>query len=141
MIYQNSNMEILHVCAESATSMNSIASSCGKLREVKLYCPKISTMANAFSGDKLPASAVLDILAALPPWADGGSHKLTLGIHVDHQNDDEVRAAMDDAAARGWTIEPQWNGQSTAATYSLRPAPPMPVYAKVDVYPGEQGNE
>lgn len=102
---------------------------------------------NAFSGSKLKKEIIINILNSLSDAEylktlhSGAEMKLNIGVDVNYQGDEAVRAAMEAAAAQGWTITPQWNGTSTAATYSLRPAPPLPVYAKVDTYPGEDGND
>ena len=103
--------------------------------------PKLSTADKMFDNCRLSAGYLLKLLPTLPPWTDGAEHLLTLGMHIDHQADEDLRTAIDSAAARGWTISKQWNGTSTAATFALRPAPPMPIYAKVEAHTDEEGNE
>jgi hypothetical protein len=72
---------------------------------------------------------------------------LTIGIHTDHQSDEDVIAALETARAavedggKGWVVAVAWTGTATASTFALRPTPKPPVYAKVDTYTDEEGNE
>lgn len=100
------------------------------LKHVKLTTTQLSTADGAFTNAQLTRESTLHILNILPFYYSG-THKLTIGMHADLENDEEVRTALDEAFERGWTIIPQWNGTPTASTFSLRPAPPRPVYAKV----------
>lgn len=74
--------------------------------------------------------SVLRILGSIPSYASG-THTLTIGIHIDHQQDEEVLAAIANAESKGWTLKVQWNGTPTAqasVTYGLRRPT---IYAKV----------
>lgn len=102
--------------------------------------PVLTQASNMFAGCELPADYVVNLMGTLPTYTSG-THELGLGIHVDHQADDEVLAAIDAATAKGWTLPVQWTGTATATTFALRPAPPMPVYAKVDTCTDDEGNE
>ena len=84
-----------------------------------------------FAYAKLNKASVLLILDSIPTWTDGETHTLTLGIHVDHQTDEEVIAAIAEAEAKGWTMTVQWNGTPTSgiATLDLEE-----LYAKVTEY-------
>ena len=72
---------------------------------------------------------------------------LHLGIHVDLKTDEEVQAAIAMGSApieeggKNWNVIVQWNGTATATTFALRPAPPLPVYAKIETYTREDGTE
>ena len=76
----------------------------------------------------LNKASVLRICNTVPTWTTG-THELWLGIHVDHQTDEEVLAAIANAEDKGWTLTVQWNGTpstQTATTYGLRKPP---IYA------------
>lgn len=99
------------------------------LMNVEMVFPKLQSGDAMFYYAMLNKESVLRILGSIPSYTSG-THKLTIGIHVDHEFDEEVEAAIADAEAKGWTIEKQWNGTATAqvATYRLRR---KPIYAKV----------
>ena len=76
--------------------------------------------------------SVLRIDETLPVKHANAQAGFTIGIHVDHQNDDEVLAAIANFEAKGWLLTVQWNGTPTAQasmTYGLRKPP---IYAKID---------
>lgn len=78
----------------------------------------------------LDKASVLRICNTVPTWTTG-THELWLGIHIDHQTDEEVLAAIANAESKGWALTIQWNGTptaSTSVTYGLRKPP---IYAKV----------
>ena len=124
----------------AASNARMFASQCLSLMRCEVEFPRLSDGSNMFSGCLLDKASVLCILKSVPPY-DGGEHLLTLGMHTDNEADEEVRAAIDAAAARGWTVIEQWNGTPTASTFALRPAPPVPVYAKEDTLTDAEGNE
>lgn len=99
----------------------------------------------AFQGCQLEKESALRVLNTIgevkAEYREGHTFPLHIGIHVDHQTDEEVLAAIDAATAKGWTVSLQWNGTPTASTFALRPAPPMPVYAKLNAYTDAEGNE
>ena len=85
---------------------------------------------NMFSGCQLDAESVPRILDSLPSYTSG-THNIGLGIHIDHQGDETVLAAIANAEAKGWTLTVQWNGTPTVSasvTYGLRKPP---IYARV----------
>jgi hypothetical protein len=73
--------------------------------------------------------SALRILNSIPAWSDGKSHTLSIGIHIDHQNDEEVLEAIANAESKGWTMTVQWNGKPTAqaSTFNMGQL----IYAKV----------
>lgn len=82
-----------------------------------------------FNGCILNKWSVLKFDETLPvPHANNSNKNITLGIHVDHQNDEEVLAAISNAEAKGWTLAVQWNGTPTSgiSTMDLEE-----IYAKV----------
>ena len=99
------------------------------LYNVEMVFPKLHTGDAMFEGAILNKESALRILRSIPSYTSG-THKLTIGIHVDHEFDEDVAAAIADAEAKGWTVTVQWNGTATAqvATYGLRR---KPIYAKV----------
>lgn len=121
LIRQNNKLEVLHLNAAEGTSFRLLCWGNYVLREVKLYCPAAKDFSGAFNDCRLPSAAVADITNALPTWSDGEEHLLTLGIHVDHKNDEKVLAAISNAEAKGWTLTVQWNGTPTSAasTFNL----------------------
>lgn len=89
-----------------------------------------STNGNSATAPRLNKESALRVLNSIPSFTSG-NHPIVLGIHVDHQNDEEVLAAIANAEAKGWTLEVQWNGTPTSqasVTYGLRKPP---IYAKV----------
>lgn len=101
-----------------------------RLRNVKLTSSVLSTADGAFQNAQLTRDSALHILGILPTYTSG-EHPLTIGIHIDHQSDTEVLAAIANAEAKGWTLTVQWNGSPTAqaaSTYGLRKPP---IYVKI----------
>lgn len=95
---------------------------------------KANTATNMANSCKLNKASVLRICVGEKsiPAHTSGTHDITLGIHVDHQTDEEVLAAITEAENKRWTLTVQWNGKPTAqtsATYGLRK---QPIYAKID---------
>lgn len=82
-----------------------------------------------FNACELGGALAVDILNSLQAaTAETGTDIwcITMGIHVDHQSDEAVIAAIEAAEAKGWTVTVQWNGTATAAasnTYGLRRRP------------------
>jgi hypothetical protein len=54
-----------------------------------------------------------------------------MGIHIDHQSDEEVLTAISSAEAKGWTMTVQWNGTPTATTASTYGLRKPTIYAKL----------
>jgi hypothetical protein len=101
-----------------------------KLEDVQTEFPALSNGKNMFHLCILNKESVIRVANSLPTWTSG-THEMCFGIHVDHQNDEEVLAALEAVEARGWTLTVQWNGTATeaaAATYGLRKPP---IYAKI----------
>lgn len=71
--------------------------------------PSLLTAPNFAPGAILKKIYATKILNSLPTWTDGAAHEIKLGIHIDHQNDPEVLAAIHNAEAKGWTLTVQWN--------------------------------
>lgn len=78
--------------------------------------PALTQAANMFAGCELPGEYVVNLLASLPAYTDGATHELGIGIHIDHQQNEEVLAAIAEAEEKGWTITVQWNGTATVQT-------------------------
>lgn len=92
--------------------------------------PMLEKGSGMFNLNALDKASVLRICNSIPIW-NSGSHTLTLGIHIDHQTDEEVLEAIANAESKGWTLTVQWNGPQTAqtsVTYGLRKPP---IFAKV----------
>lgn len=103
--------------------------------ELTTFSGDLSRLKNGhemFYSCKLDKNSALNVFATIPSYTDGVSYLLTVGIHIDHQNDEEVLAAIESATAKGWTVTTQWNGTATTSTYSLRPTQSQPIYAKYE---------
>ena len=105
-------------------------STCRELTTFTSDLPALTKGSGMFESCKLNKESALRVLNSIPAYTSG-SHKLTIGIHIDHKTDEEVLAAIDAANAKGWTLTVQWNGTPTAqaaTTYGLRKPP---IYARV----------
>ena len=114
---------------------------CNQLRVCSVNFPSLVQGERMLDGtilDAASACAVLDGLqvAGEPDWSGyvgNTSQKvpwiLTIGIHVDHQNDETVLAAIANAESKGWTLTVQWNGTPTAQASTM--AFGQRIYAKV----------
>lgn len=80
--------------------------------------PALKSGSGMFAGVKLNKASALLVLGSIPAWADGASHPLTIGIHVDNQSEKDVINAIAEAEEKGWTLTVQWNGTATAAAAS-----------------------
>lgn len=112
------------------------------LKSFESDLPALTTGAGMFGWCQLNKESALRVLNSIPEYTSG-THKLTIGIHVDHQTDEEVIAAITAAEAKKWTITAQWNGTATEAasvsTYGLRRGGD-PIYAKIGE-PEEDGTQ
>lgn len=111
----------------------------GALTDFESDLPVLSYGGNMFNRCKLNKTSVLRILNTIPTWTSG-DHPLTLGIHIDYQNDEEVLAAIALAdiaqtpvadGGKGWTLTIQWNGTPTAQTVSTFGLRGPTIYAKL----------
>jgi hypothetical protein len=107
------------------------ASECKQLKKAHGLNLKSLKNANGFMNQaQVDKRTALRVLQTVPAWQDGERHLLTLGIHVDHQTDEDVVNAIAEAEAKGWTLSVQWNGKATAAaasTWGRR----KPVFARL----------
>lgn len=94
---------------------------------LKTTFPALSTGISMFTRYALTKESALCVLNSIPAYTSG-SHRLTIGIHVDHKTDEEVLAAIADAEAKGWTLTVQWNGTPTSGVSTLDLEE---IYAKV----------
>jgi hypothetical protein len=122
-------------------SLGSGFNGCSSLSVFEADLPKLGNSEAAFGSCILNKESVLRICNSLPTYTSG-TWKITLGIHIDHQYDEEVLAAIaliDKAqtpvadGGKGWTVAVQWNGTaSTAAASTYRWGGRRdPVYAKL----------
>lgn len=103
---------------------------CSKLKHFRCTLDNLVNGNNMLDGCILDKESTLHVLTTIPMWNDGVSHNLTIGIHIDNQNDEDVITAISNAEENGWTLTVQWNGTATAqqTTYSMRGR--NPIYAK-----------
>jgi hypothetical protein len=122
------------------TSAVQLYENCIALEEFPTTYPSLSNGQSMFNGCRLKKQHAVEVLSGIPRWTSG-THKLTIGIHIDHQNDEEVLAAIalaDKAqtpvadGGKGWTLTVQWNGTPTAQTASTFALRKPPIYAKID---------
>lgn len=106
-----------------ATTLTNAYFECSQLRVFPTNYPKASTAAGMFNKCQIPGEAAIAVLNSLPTYVNAApdAHPITMGIHKDYENDPDVLAALDNATAKGWTIERQWNGTptSTASTFGF----------------------
>lgn len=99
------------------------------LRRFEVELPSVASLEGSFDRCQFDKDSVLRILNSIPAYTEG-KHACPIGIHVDHQTDEEVLAAIANAEAKGWTLTVQWNGTPTAATASTFGFGQL-IYAKV----------
>ena len=130
--FYNSGLETfdLNGGAVAATNLDLAFGDCKKMRVFNAKLTgKITTAINTFSLCQLDKDSVLRIADAKPSTS---GVRITLGIHADLENDEEVANALETMEAAGWSLTVQWNGTKTAgssvARWNMRPSP---VYAKL----------
>lgn len=96
-----------------ATNLNYAYKKCPMLRVFPTNYPQAQTADAMFNECQIPGEAAIAVLNSFPAYTSG-THNVTMGIHVDYQNDPAVLAALDNATAKGWTVTRQWNGTPTS---------------------------
>ncbi len=129
-VWRCAKVEEIRVNAPNLTNATLFAENCTNLKKFEGNIPKLSAAEGMFYGCQLDKASALGVLDNLPAYSSG-SHAITMGIHIDYENDAEVLAARDNAEAKGWTVTVQWNGTATAQTASTWGLRRKPVYAKV----------
>ena len=89
------------------------------LTDFPLEYPALSTAPRMLMNCQITGYQAITILNSIPTWTDGKTHEITLGIHIDYQNDAEVLAAIENAKNKGWTVTVQWNGTPTSGISTL----------------------
>lgn len=121
-----------------ATNLDSMYNKCQKLKVFPTYYPKASSADGMLNECQISKEIALAIINSFPTHASG-THKVTLGIHVDYEHDEELNAAIDllniektpvAEGGKGWTVVVQWNGTATASTASTFSLRRKPIYAK-----------
>lgn len=124
------------VCPEgnfdNVTAAQNMYCECKALKDFPLSYPSLKIADAMFDGCLITGGQAIAILDSIPTWTDGASHPITIGIHIAHQNDEEVVAAITAAEEKGWTVTVQWNGTPTAQTASTFGLRKPPIYAKID---------
>ena len=91
--------------------------------------PSLQTGLEMFPYSQFDKESALLLLTSLPAYTSG-AHPLQVGIHVDHQIDEDVVSAIAEVEAKGWTLTVRWNGTATAqaaSTFGMR----QPVFARL----------
>lgn len=109
------------------------------VNEFKVGLPRVTSLYQSFGGSRLDKESAMRILDSLPadPVTLNQSNESKgyrpgeawLGIHIDHQQDGEVLAAIANAEAKGWTLTVRWNGTPTSTVGVMRLG--QLIYAKV----------
>lgn len=130
-MFASTNIQTIpaNVNLSKATNLASMFENCKKLRrcESTLNMQSVTRIGGMFTGTQFDGESACRILNNLPEK----KLQLDIGIHVDHQHDEEVLEAIANAEAKGWTLTVRWNGTPTAqaaTTYGLRKPP---IYARV----------
>ena len=144
--------DITHICYHSSATLQVVKGNLDKVQiadaaffgryatdyysilDFQIPLPSLSDGRQMFNRMGLTKASVLLICDSIPPYEDGSTHDILLGIHRDLQADEEVLAAIERANGKGWTVSVQWNGHwvslpKAATTYSLRRPAAPPVYA------------
>lgn len=113
----------------------------GSFEEFPWELPLLKSGAGLLSAARLNLESALRVLNSLPAYTSG-SHPFGIGIHIDHQNDEEVIAAITNAEAKGWTVTVQWNGTPTSgiSTLDLEEIYAKVIEAERGEYTDENGN-
>ena len=117
----------------SPTNIERICMSYGSmvLREIYGDFTKVTESAKqAFYNCRLNKETVLRICSELPTVSN---KPITIGIHVDHQTDEEITEALTNLETKGWNLTIQWNGTPTAQSASTLGLRKPPIYAKLGV--------
>lgn len=123
------HVEIKGEFGAEATNLNSMYNKCSMLRVFPTNYPKAQTADGMFNECQIPGEAAIAVLNSFPSYTSG-EHNVTMGVHVDYQNDTDVLVAIANAEAKGWTVAVQWNGTATTQTASTWGLRRKPVYAK-----------
>lgn len=116
-----SNIEIVECNTSKVQNAQLAFCYAPKLKEFPLEFPSLTNAPRMFEGSYITGRQAITILNSIPAYSSG-DHLITMGIHIDYDNDTEVLAAIDNATARGWTVTTQWNGTPTsgASTYGFK---------------------
>lgn len=117
----------------AANWIGSICRNCTSLEEVDITMADNGQNFNmAFYGCKLNKASALRMLGQMTKkmtWWFHNDKTAHYGIHVDHQNDPEVLAAIAAAEENEWELTVQWNGTPTSTASMMRFG--QLIYAKV----------
>ena len=95
---------------------------CSALTVFDSALPALSDAPEMFNACILNKESALNVFTTLPTYTSG-THRITVGIHIDHQGDADIAEAVAEAEGKGWTVTVQWNGTASAAgasTWGLR---------------------
>ena len=116
----------------SPTNIERICMSWGQmvLREIYGDFTKVTNARQAFYNCTLNKESVLRICSELPTVSN---NPITIGIHVDHQTDEEITEALTNLETKGWDVVVQWKGTPTAQSASTFGLRKPPIYTKIDM--------
>ena len=142
IFYNCPKLKLAEVDAPRTTNLDSYCYNCKSLKEFRFLTTlsqKNITADNAWYGCQLSAESVQNVSSSIPN-PSSSRNTTTIGIHIDHQTDEEVLNALTLMEEKGWVLTIQWNGTPTeqaASTFALR----QPVYARISIMKDIDGKE
>lgn len=114
LFYENYSKSLKKLKVNSLKIINlNYAASNSPIESIEGEFPVLQSGKISVNNGILDKASVLRICNTVPTWTTG-THELWLGIHVDHQQDVEVLAAIANAENKGWIMTVQWNGTPTS---------------------------
>ena len=122
VMFENKPMTEFHGILDKLRTAQGMFTRCPALAIFDSALPALSDAPEMFNGCILNKESTLNVVTTLPTYTSG-THRITVGIHIDHQGDVDIADAVAEAEGKGWTVTVQWNGTASAAgasTWGLR---------------------
>lgn len=137
------NLTTAKLNAPEATDSGYSFANCSNLTSAKVYVPKsactswmfenctkltsfagnLSSVEQAmgmFTGCKLDVASVKNIAETLGDFtSDTDTHTITIGIDANYKGNSELNDTLNAIAAKGWTVEQEYNGTATSVDTNL----------------------
>ena len=121
--------KVLEYAKIYATKTRNISLNAPNLKKIDAVIPLVNNSVKIIG--QIDKESALGILCQITETPNPEQRGCTLGIHVDHKQDEEIMAEVARLEEMGWPVTIQWNGTATAqasVTYGLRRPP---IYARV----------